>query len=106
MRCGPTDDCTAEWLRKMVSEQRRVEEYFYGDFYPLLAFSMNDEVWAMWQYDRPDLGEGLVMALRRQESPFAQAQACLQGLEPGAIYVVESIDGGDSATQIVTAQSA
>ena len=34
------------------------------------------------------------MAFRRQHSPFTQMQAALQGLEPEAMYEVESLDTG------------
>ena len=81
-----------DWLRARVQEQARVQKYFYGDLYPLVSFSLSTETWAASQYDRPDLGEGMVMAFRRQTSPFTQMQAVLHGLEPEAAYEVESLD--------------
>jgi len=60
-----------------------MRKYFYGDFYPLLSFSLAADAWAVWQYDRPDLGEGMVVAFRRFASPFAACRLTLQGLDPG-----------------------
>jgi alpha-galactosidase len=91
--------------RNLLAELKAMRKYFYGDFYPLLSFSLADDVWAAWQYDRPDLGEGIVLAFRRKSSPFQQMVATLAGLEPAASYEVQSIDdnqrfeatGGDLA---------
>ncbi|MCE5199024.1 MAG: alpha-galactosidase [Armatimonadota bacterium] len=90
---GPSIGQPAEWLRKMVREQKEISKYFYGDFYPLLSYSQNDDVWALWQFDRPDLNEGLILAFRRQQSPFSKLDAAkLQALEPDGIYEIRSFD--------------
>jgi len=57
-------------IRDLMQEALALRKIFYGDFYPLLAWSQSADAWAAWQYDRPDLGEGLVVAFRRAESPF------------------------------------
>ncbi len=88
----PLPDTMIERLKELVDEQRQVSKYFYGDFYPLLAFSTSEDVWALWQYDRPDLGEGLVLALRRQKSPFGSVCARLKALEAEAAYELRSLD--------------
>jgi len=46
------------WLRRTLDELRATRLYFYGDFYPLLSYSLADDVWCAWQWDRPDLGGG------------------------------------------------
>ncbi len=88
----PVADFPVEWLHKMMVEQRHVRKYFYGDFYPLLSFSLSNEVWAAWQFHRPDLGEGMVLALRRQDSPFSRIDITLRDLDPAASYIVEEVD--------------
>lgn len=85
-----------EWLRTMMAQQAEVRPFFYGDFYPILSFSLSDDTWAAWQFDRPDLGQGMVLALRRHNSPFTSLRARLRGLEPGAAYEVASRDTGDT----------
>jgi alpha-galactosidase len=71
-----------------------VRPYFYGDFYPLVSYSTTTDTWAAWQFDRPDLGEGMVQAFRRQDSPFPVLEVRLQGLNPEARYAVEDLDSG------------
>ncbi|MCX6030502.1 MAG: alpha-galactosidase [Chloroflexi bacterium] len=79
-------------IRRLMTEARAMRKYFYGDFYPLLTFSLAADAWAAWQFDRPDLGEGMVMAFRRHESPFSRWEAKLQGLDPESDYDLLSWD--------------
>lgn len=88
----------AEWFRKAAEEQRSVRPYFEGDFYPLLSYTLAEDAWAAWQCDRPDLGEGCLVALRRQRSPFASMQARLQALDAEATYELRDADTGSAWT--------
>jgi len=90
----PPPSFPPDWLRQRVAEQRALRPYFHGDFYPLLSFSLADDAWSASQFDRPDLGEGMVLALRRERSPFTRMQAVLRGLDAEAEYDVRSLDGG------------
>ena len=94
----PPPPYPAEWLRERVAEQVAVRPYFSGDFYPLLSYSLSEECWACWQFDRPDLGQGMVLALRRQRSPFPRLEATLQGLDPEAEYAVCNVDSSQTCT--------
>ncbi|HOZ47557.1 MAG TPA: alpha-galactosidase [Candidatus Hydrogenedentes bacterium] len=80
------------WLKERLDELRAVRAYFLGDFYPLLSFSLADDAWSAWQFDRPDLGEGIVLALRRPESPFSAMTPKLEGLDPDASYEIRNAD--------------
>ena len=66
---GGARSASREDSRGWMAEALAMRKYFYGDFYPLLSFSLAADAWAAWQYDRPDLGEGMVVAFRRHESP-------------------------------------
>ena len=66
-----------EWLKSMMDEFEETRAYCYGDFYPLLSYSLSDDHWAAWQYDRPDLAAGVAVFLRRQNSPFDQIQVSI-----------------------------
>ena len=90
-------DLPVEKIRALMTEALAVRKYFYGDFYPLLSFSLAADVWAASQYDRPDLAEGMVVAFRRHESPFPSAQLKLIALDPKADYDLYSWD--DHSTQ-------
>jgi alpha-galactosidase len=88
----PEDQSPQDWLRARMSEARALRPYFYGDLYPLLSFSLATDAWAATQWNRPDLGEGCVLAFRRQDSPLAAMEASLQGLDPAARYEVRDLD--------------
>lgn len=55
-------------LRQLVHEWREVAKYYYGDYYPLTPYSLDDDVWMAWQFNRPDLDEGMIQAFRRKKS--------------------------------------
>ncbi|MFC1462207.1 alpha-galactosidase [Verrucomicrobiota bacterium] len=90
---APAPDYPIEWHRRMIEDYQRVRKYYTGDFYPLTGCSTSDKEWFAYQMDRPDLGEGVVVVLRRPKSPFERASFCLQGLD-GAQYEVTDLDSG------------
>ena len=96
----PWDAFSVDWLRRATHEQREVRKYATGDFYPLTSFGLADDLWAVWQFDRLDLGEGVVIALRRQKSPHPRMEARLRGIDAEAEYEVYSFD--DDATTTCT----
>jgi len=49
-----------------------------------------------WQFDRPDLGEGMVQAFRRAESCYETARFKLRGLDPAARYTVRHLDSEET----------
>ncbi|MGD0089485.1 MAG: alpha-galactosidase [Planctomycetota bacterium] len=85
-----------DWTKyhQMVADLRKVFEYFSGDYYPLTSYSLENTVWMAWQFDRPDLGAGLVQVFRRAESPYESAHLKLRGLESEAQYTVTDLDSG------------
>jgi alpha-galactosidase len=93
---SPSPRLPVDWVKRFMNEEFEVRKYFYGDFYPLLSYSFADDVWAAWQYDRPDLGEGMVVAIRRPKSPFTSMTTTLQGLDANAVYEIRSADGAST----------
>ena len=79
--------------RKIAAEARDNSKYYYGDIYPLTSINTDEKEWLSYQCDRPDLGEGMVMAFRRKEAA-ASLVVKLQGLVPDATYEVEDVDRG------------
>jgi len=82
----PKDDA---WLKAGLEEFHQVRPFFYGDFYPLLAFTPLSSYWGAMQFDRPDLKAGLAMFFRRPDSPFPTINAHLRKIDPAATYSVE-----------------
>jgi alpha-galactosidase len=83
-------------LRQTVDTFRRVENYLLGDFYPLTPYSLAKTDWIAWQYDRPESGEGVVQAFRREECMDDSRRFVLRGLDAGSAYVVTDLEGGES----------
>jgi alpha-galactosidase len=79
-------------LRRLIGQWRAISECYYGDFYPLAPCIRRNDVWAAWQFDRPDLERGVVQAFRRAESPYESARFRLRGLDPDGRYVVTNLD--------------
>jgi alpha-galactosidase len=87
-------DLDYDTLRRLVQQFERVAPCYLGDYYPLTPYSLGKDLWMAWQFDRPDLGEGLVQIFRRDESPYESARFTLHGLDAAANYEVENLDGG------------
>jgi alpha-galactosidase len=113
-------DFPYEWMRNMVAQLKLVRPYYYGDYYPLLPCSANSDCstdpskehsaafeWAAWQFNRPEKGDGMVQAFRRDQDDEPTKTMRLRGLDPAAVYEVTYLDaktpntisGGDLMTQ-------
>jgi len=84
-----------EQVTRLLKQYLSVRQLYRGDFYPLTDYTVSDEGWIAFQFDRPDLGEGLVQAFRRASCPEDSARLMLCGLEPEATYTVSNLDGGE-----------
>ena len=85
-------DLDYDLARLLVGQWRQVSDCYFGDLYPLTPYSTADEVWMAWQFDRPDLGQGMVQAFRRATCIYESARLNLRGLEPDARYRVTNLD--------------
>ena len=80
--------------KKCCDEYRRIRKYLPCDFYNHGSAGLDATAWAIWQYNDPDKGEGVVQAFRRAASPFSRASISLKGLPAGAKVEVENLDTG------------
>ncbi|MBM3847022.1 MAG: hypothetical protein FJ405_12150 [Verrucomicrobia bacterium] len=79
---------------RLFNELKAVQPNYLGDFYPLTSYSLLNDVWLAWQYDRPESGTGVVQAFRRPASGEHTMTFKLRGLESKARYELENFDGG------------
>jgi alpha-galactosidase len=86
---GVDNEEWVKWIKQAIAEYREVQPYIYGDFYALQPYSLSDDVWTAWQWDRPKSKDGLVIVLRRPASSSASKQLDLQHLDLKATYHVE-----------------
>jgi len=80
------------WGKQVLEQYLRLRPCYYGDYYPLTVYSQDRTAWMAWQFDRPDLGEGMVQAFRRDKSPYESARLTLHGLDPDARYALTDLD--------------
>ncbi len=99
------DDFPFDWMREMVAELKLARPYYYGDYYPLQPCSLNSDCntdpskelsaafeWAAWEFNRPEEGDGMIQAFRREESAEPVKTLVLRGLDSGARYEVTNLD--------------
>lgn len=112
------EDCRPEGfpreeLKAAIAEGKRIRKYFLGDFYCLSDVNVDPRHWCVMQYDRPEHGDGMILAFRRGQSPYAAFQCGLKGIDPRAEYEVsvsrgyapqpvKTMKGTDLARLIVT----
>ena len=56
-------------LKKGIAEGKRIRKYYFGDFYPLSKVNADPKAWCVFQYDRPDKQDGMILAFRRHQAP-------------------------------------
>ena len=83
-------------VKKSVEQYLSLQKYFYGDFYPLTEYTQMEDSWYAYQFDLPEAGEGIVVAVKRPLSNFTQAAFPPQGLAADADYEVTNLDSGES----------
>ncbi len=79
-------------LRRLLNEYLAIRPYLFGDYYPLTSYSIEKTTWIAWQFDRPELGQGMVQAFRREKSIYESARCRLRGLDAEATYEVTDLD--------------
>ncbi len=81
-------------LQRMIDECHDVQKYMMGDFFPLTPYSLAQDVWAAWQWHRPDLDAGVVQAFRRADCATDDVHLKLRGLDARSRYAVTDFDTG------------
>ena len=81
-------------IRKNIRDYKELRPYFYGDYYPLTspANYTADNVWLAYQLDRPEQGDGIVLAFRRADSTDDAIRVRLAGVKDGQTYEIYDED--------------
>jgi alpha-galactosidase len=74
---------------RWIAEFRALRHLVVGDFYPLLPHTNSEAEWLASQYDRPDLGEGLLVAFRRRHASDGTALVRPRAVDPAATYQLD-----------------
>jgi alpha-galactosidase len=86
-----------DWsLLRTVNEEfvRIQDDLLYSDFYPLTEYSLENDVWMAFQFDRPAAGSGAVLVFRRPDAQAATKKFVLHGLDAGGMYRIDNFDRG------------
>jgi alpha-galactosidase len=87
-------DVDWDLYRRMVSQWRQVADCMLGDYYPLTPYSLRAGDWIAWQFDRPEYGDGMIQAFRRDQCKGATRVFHLCGLDSTAQYEITDLDVG------------
>lgn len=79
-------------MNAMLQQYKAFRDYYIGDFYPLSPYELAEDRGIAWQFDRPDLGAGIVQAFRRQYSASESVRLKLRGLSAEADYSISDLD--------------
>ncbi|MBI5831274.1 MAG: NPCBM/NEW2 domain-containing protein [Armatimonadetes bacterium] len=93
------DEARFAAMRARTAEWRGLSDLWSGDFYPLLPYSRGNDVWAAWQWHRPELDRGALQVFRRAGSPYETVRLRLQGLDATKRYVLRDVDQGELGTR-------
>ncbi len=89
------DDNDIALSKTMVGIWRRASGLLLdGDYYPLTPFSRDGEKWVVWQFDRPDTGEGLIQGIRHRASAEDSLTVYPKALDPNSRYTLENYETG------------
>ena len=88
------DENDFAWAKKITDEYRSIRKYFSMDFYNHGTSCFDPTAWAIWQYHDSEEQSGIVMAFRREESPFDSVKIDLKGLLTGKTYQAENLNDG------------
>jgi len=91
-------DSEIKWLHKMLNHAVRFREFFKGDFYLLTDNPADNRSWCAYQCDRDDLGEGFIIAFRREFCPSSEIVVEPVNIDPLSEYQLNFFD--DTACRI------
>ena len=89
--CANEEQCAS--LQRYLAEFCRVRPYLSEDFYPLTAHGTQNDIWCAVQYDRPAEHDGVILAYRRENSPFDRAALPMKAVDPTATYRFTDVNG-------------
>ncbi|MBN2021291.1 MAG: alpha-galactosidase [Pirellulales bacterium] len=91
-RPAPAVPEAAEEVERTIKLFHKIRPYMLGDFYSLFAHDASEAAWYGYQFDRPDLGQGMAVLFRRPRCAEAEHTVALRGIDPAAEYEVSHED--------------
>jgi len=85
--CRPAD-YPRDLLTKGIAEGKHIRKYYFGNFYPLSEITTSAKYWCVMQYHRPAEQDGMIIAFRRHQSPYASFICNPDEIDPATNYEV------------------
>ncbi len=85
--CRP-EDYPRDLLKQAIAEGKRIRKYYFGNFYLATDASTSTKEWYVFQYHRQAEQDGMVVAFRRDESPYTGFECALREIDADADYEV------------------
>lgn len=87
-------------MQKAVRDLRRLQPYYFGDYYPLTGAKSitEDNIWLAYQMNRPEEGDGIIVAFRRKDCTGDKLLVKLKGLDKDASYELLDEDTNTKST--------
>ncbi|MGL6226818.1 MAG: NPCBM/NEW2 domain-containing protein [Thermoguttaceae bacterium] len=79
-------------FKKLIDEWKEYGPLYFGDYYPITPYSLDNTAWIGWQFHNPKTEKGLIQVYRRGESPYETARFPLGGLSEDVIYTLRNLD--------------
>ena len=82
-------------MRKNIAIwQKYFVPLYTKDFYTLTTPSLQNDLWAAWQFNDSEAGKGAIQVFRRSGSPYIETMLKLYGLDSKGRYRVKNVDTG------------
>jgi alpha-galactosidase len=91
-------DIDYDALRRLIEGWRKINKYYYGDYYPLTPYSLDDTAWIGWQFNDLEKEGGMIQMFRRPKSVYESGRFKLRGLEAEAKYVLTELNSNLSVS--------
>jgi alpha-galactosidase len=91
-------DFPFDWAKSTLRQYLKIRAFYYGDYYPLTGYTQGSDLWMAYQLDRPASGDGMVVVLRRPDSPYESARLRWRALDERASYRLTNLDTQEQST--------
>jgi alpha-galactosidase len=81
-------------IQKIIREYKELRPYYYCDYYPLTTTEdyTDNDVWLAYQMDRPEHGDGIILAFHKNKCPLGNIRVRLSGVENDLTYKLYNVD--------------
>ncbi|MEI6132097.1 MAG: alpha-galactosidase [Bacillota bacterium] len=87
-----SEDFNYSKASKLMEEFQNQKKYWEGDFYPLTEASLDETIWAAFQFNLKEEDKGMILIFRRKNNLLSSGNYRLRGLNPDKMYEVRIKD--------------